>query len=117
MAITKKPTVKKRTTRSKPSITETATNAIKMPISFKEFAKKPVAGIAFICITGIGYLYIDVKKTFTENSIVQKQRIDKLEYRDSVKTSILMKADSSLSASNMRLSVLESLGKIEKQLK
>ena len=101
------------TARKKPSIAETASETIKMPISFKEFAKKPVAGIAFICITGISYLYVDIKKTAQDNAASQNHRIDKLEYRDSLKTDIIRKLDSANASSNARFQMLESLNKLK----
>ena len=101
------------TARKKPSITETASGVIKMPVNFKDFAKKPVAGIAFICITGISYLYVDIKKTAQENTSSQNHRIDKLEYRDSLKTDIIRKLDSANASSNARFQMLESLNKLK----
>jgi len=105
-------TTRKTTTR-KPSVAETASGVIKMPVSFKEFAKKPVAGIAFICITGISYLYVDIKKTAQENTSSQNHRIDKLEYRDSLKTDIIRKLDSTNASSNARFEMLENLNKLK----
>jgi hypothetical protein len=98
------------TARKKPT-TKIPTSAI--PISFKDFAKKPVAGIAFICITGISYLYVDIKKTAQENAGNQNHRIDKLEYRDSLKTDIIMRLDSANASSNARFQMLESLNKLK----
>jgi len=71
---TRKAPVRKKTS----SVVEAATGAIKMPISFKEFAKKPTAAIAFLAVTGIAYVYVDLKKIFENNSVQQNVRIDKL---------------------------------------
>jgi hypothetical protein len=106
---TRKTPVRKKT----PSIVETATGAIKMPISFKEFAKKPTAAIAFLAVTGIAYVYVDLKKIFENNSTQQNVRIDKLEYRDSLKTIVIRRLDSSNASSSARFEMLESLNKIQ----
>lgn len=34
---------------------------MKLPVSFDQFQKNPVAAIAFIALVAIGYLYIDQK--------------------------------------------------------
>ena len=58
----KKVAVKKPTTKRGNSIVDKATEAVKMPISFEQFVKNPVLGVAFVCLIGIGYVYIDLKK-------------------------------------------------------
>jgi hypothetical protein len=84
-----------------------------LPISFKEFAAKPVAGVAFLCIVGISYLFIDIKNTFKEQALQQGIRIQRLEYRDSLKTESIRQCDSSLSATTSKLKTLSELGKIK----
>lgn len=106
---TRKPPVRKKTS----NIVETAAGTIKMPISFKEFAKKPTAAIAFLAVTGIAYVYVDLKKIFENNSTQQSARIDKLEYRDSLKTIVIRRLDSSNASSSARFEMLESLNKIQ----
>jgi len=60
--ITKAVTTRKTPARKKTSsVVEAAAGTIKMPISFKEFAKKPTAAIAFLAVTGIAYVYVDLK--------------------------------------------------------
>jgi hypothetical protein len=60
MATPKKIATKK--TPNKKSLVEQATGAVKMPISLEQFVKNPVLGVAFVCLVGIGYVYIDLKK-------------------------------------------------------
>jgi hypothetical protein len=62
MATTKKPTTKKPATSTGKTLADKATDAVKMPISFEQFVKNPVLGVAFVCLIGIGYVYIDLKK-------------------------------------------------------
>lgn len=61
MATSKKVATKKPSTKSG-SLVDKATEAVKMPISFEQFVKNPVLGVAFVCLIGIGYVYIDLKK-------------------------------------------------------
>lgn len=79
----KKPAAKKPAARKSPakssSIVEKATGAFKMPVSYKEFVKNPIVATLFLALTGIGYLYIDVKGVFENNATKQEQRVDKLE--------------------------------------
>jgi hypothetical protein len=107
-------TTRKPPVRKKPnSLVETAAGTIKLPVSFKEFAKKPTAAIAFLAVTGIAYVYVDLKKIFENNSVQQNVRIDKLEYRDSLKTIVIRQLDSSNASSNARFEMLESINKIK----
>lgn len=79
----KKPAAKKPAARKSPakpaSIVEKATGAFKMPVSYKEFVKNPIVATLFLALTGIGYLYIDVKGVFENNAVKQEVRVDKLE--------------------------------------
>jgi hypothetical protein len=117
MAVAKKPTTRKPTTRKTKSVSETitdkATEAIKMPISFKQFSKNPIIGTLFIVLIAIGYLYIDVRKTFTDQATNQSTKIEKLEVKDEALHEAVRKLDSSLSSANSKLSVLEQLGAIQ----
>jgi len=120
MAVAKKPAKKsasKPITRKPKSVTETitekATEAIKMPISFKQFSKNPVIGTLFVVLIAIGYLYIDVRKTFTDQASTQSVKIEKLEVKDEALHDAVRKLDSSLSSANTKLSTLQQLGKIE----
>ena len=88
MATAKKPISK--------TITDKATEAIKMPISFKEFSKNPVIGTLFIVLLAIGYLYVDGKMNYTQQIdkyntevIMLNQKVDKL-------TEHIRKSDSTL---------------------
>jgi hypothetical protein len=117
MAVTKKPASKKPIAKKPKSVSETitdkATEAIKMPISFKQFSKNPVIGTLFVVLIAIGYLYIDVRKTFTDQASSQSTKIEKLEVKDEALHEAVRKLDSSLSSANSKLSVLEQLGAIQ----
>lgn len=52
---------------------------MKIPVSFDQFKKSPVAAIAFILVLVVGYLYIDNKMVHAEQLKEHKSRIEKLE--------------------------------------
>lgn len=95
------------------STAETVTNAVKPPISFKEFSKDPVKGLMFICIMAVGYLYVDIK--MSNNSIQERQnaKIETLENKLNILTEQLRKSDSTSSALASKINVLQELGKIK----
>ncbi len=41
-------------------------------LSFKDFVKNPIVALLFMCLIAIGYLYVDNKKTLT-NQIIELQ--------------------------------------------
>lgn len=86
---------------------------IKTPISFKEFSKNPVVGTMFIVLIAIGYLYIDIRGVFEDQSVKQEQRIEKLELRVETLSELLRVTDSALASANMKIITLESLGEIK----
>ena len=95
------------------SVANAVVDTVKPPISFKEFSKNPVVGTMFIVLIAIGYLYIDIRGVFEEQSIKQEQRIEKLETKVDVLSNILRITDSALASANMKIITLESLGEIK----
>jgi hypothetical protein len=87
-------------------------NPVKMPISFKEFAKEPVKGLMFICIVAVGYLYVDIKMTNSSQQEALNEKIVKLEAKVDELTTLLRKSDSTASALSSKIKVLQELGKI-----
>jgi hypothetical protein len=66
---------------------------IKMPVSFEQFKKSPIAAIAFLSVIGITYLYMDQKK-MSQNSMgnceEEKRGLMKtIEKKDSVIISLI----------------------------
>lgn len=98
----------------KTTAVDTVAGAIKPPITFKEFSKDPVKGLLFIVLVAIGYLYVDNKIITKDHAAKQDIRIEKLEIKVDTLTSELEKVISESSATNAKLEVLESLGKIPK---
>lgn len=89
MATTKKIATKK--TPTKKSLVDKATDVVKMPISFEQFVKNPVLGVAFVCLVGIGYVYIDLKKGNDKRDV--SCETDKRECKEAIekKDSIILK--------------------------
>jgi hypothetical protein len=97
----------------KTTAVDSAVNAIKSPISFKEFSKDPVKGLLFIVLLAIGYLYVDIKLSNKEIQTSQNQKIETLEIKVDQLTLQLRKSDSALSAASSKIKVLQELGKIK----
>lgn len=93
-------------------VVENVTDAVKPPITFKEFSKDPVKGLMFICIIAVGYLYVDIK--MSNSSIVGKQdaRIESLETKVDTLQHQVVNLVSEASAKNAKLEMLESLNKL-----
>ena len=52
---------------------------MKLPVSFNQFKKNPITAIAFLLVIVVGYLYIDIKSTQSQQLKDHKVRIEKLE--------------------------------------
>tara|TARA_Y100000296_G_scaffold53678_1_gene61486 strand:- start:839 stop:1072 length:234 start_codon:yes stop_codon:yes gene_type:complete len=52
---------------------------MKLPVSFDQFKKNPIAAISFVLIIVVGYLYVDNKMVHSQQLEEHKQRIEKLE--------------------------------------
>ena len=48
-------------------------------VSFKEFVKNPIVALLFICLMAIGYLYVDNRKTLTNQISHLQEDIEQLE--------------------------------------
>lgn len=94
-------------------VTDKATDAIKLPVTFKEFSKNPVVGTLFIVLIAIGYLYIDIRSTFQGSIQKNDVRIEKLEQRVDLVQEALRRSDSSNAVSATQLKTLQQLGKIQ----
>jgi len=86
---------------------------MKMPVSYKDFAKDPVKALLFITLSAICYLYIDNKMNYQgqvedcyDRTKILEEKVEKLTYRVS-------KSDSALNVAVTKLKVLSKLNKIE----
>jgi len=55
---------------------------MKLPVSFDQFKKNPIAAIAFILVIVVGYLYIDNKAIHSQQLEEHKHRIERLESKE-----------------------------------
>jgi hypothetical protein len=67
---------------------ESAKDAVKLPVSFNQFRKYPVAAVAFLCIIGIVYIYKDKEKAEVkgiDNCIETTAKLEKkIDSKDSI---------------------------------
>jgi hypothetical protein len=84
----------------------------KLPVSFDQFVKNPVAAVAFCMLLAVGYLYMD-QKSATEKVMddcraeTRELKTMVFEMKDQVRRS-----DSISSAALSQINILKKLGKI-----
>lgn len=83
-----------------------------LPISFDQFRKNPVAGVAFLALVGVSYLYYDVKSSYTEQLENSNKKIDALDVKIDRLGYALKKSDSALSAAITELRIINTMKKI-----
>lgn len=54
---------------------------MKLPVSFDQFQKNPIAALAFVMMVVIGYLYIDQKMSSSEADERCHARVNELEVK------------------------------------
>jgi hypothetical protein len=85
MTQAKKPATKRTTTKK---VTDAASGAVKLPVSFNQFRKYPIAAVAFLCVFGIIYVYKDMKAGSSkgiENCIEDNRNLQKtVDKKDSI---------------------------------
>lgn len=101
---------------------ETVVDKIKpqLPVSFKEFSKKPVIAVLYIALLAIGGLYIDLRRTTNRQDTEKTATIDEMKKTivsltvsvDLLKTQ-LRRCDSSIADMTATLRVLKQVGKIQ----
>ncbi len=85
---------------------------MKLPITFEQFRKNPIAAVTFLMFVVVSYLYVDQRNTTNEiitelrtERTVQAEKIDRL-------TIQLRKTDSALAVAVTELRVLSQLKRI-----
>lgn len=86
---------------------------MKLPISYKDFAKDPVKGILFIALSAIGYLYVDNKMNYQGQIEMCYDKTVELEKKVEMLTYRVSKSDSALAVATTKLKILTQLNKIE----
>lgn len=79
---------------------------MKMPVSFDQFQKNPVAGIAFIALVAIGYLYIDQKMMNSEVDDRCQNRVSELEVKVDKYVEHIRRLDSALAYTSAKNEML-----------
>lgn len=85
---------------------------MKLPITFEQFRKNPIAAVTFLMFVVVSYLYVDQRNTTNEiitelrtERTIQAEKIDRL-------TIQLRKTDSALAVAVTELRVLSQLKRI-----
>lgn len=85
MTTAKKPATKRTATKK---VVDTASGAVKLPVSFNQFRKYPIAAVAFLCVFGIIYVYKDMKTGSTkglDNCVEDNRNLQKtVDKKDSI---------------------------------
>lgn len=83
-----------------------------LPISFEQFKKNPVAGVAFLALVGVSYLYYDVKSSYTEQLAASNKKIEMLDIKIDKLGYALKKSDSALAAAITELRIINTVKKL-----
>jgi archaellum component FlaF (FlaF/FlaG flagellin family) len=79
---------------------------MKLPVSFEQFQKNPVAAIAFVALVAIGYLYVDQKMMNTKVDDRCQTRVSELEVKVDKYTEHIRKLDSALASTSAKNEML-----------
>jgi archaellum component FlaF (FlaF/FlaG flagellin family) len=85
---------------------------MKLPVTFEQFSKNPVAAVAFCMLLVVGYLYVDLRSGYTDQIEKSNKKIDALEVKIDKMAYALKKSDSALSAAITELRIINTLKKI-----
>ncbi len=83
-----------------------------LPISFSDFRKNPVAGVAFCMLVAVSYLYYDGKTSYLDQIEKSNKKIDALEIKVDKMGAALKKSDSALSAAITELRIINTVKKL-----
>ena len=83
-----------------------------LPISFDQVRKNPVAGVAFLALVGVSYLYYDVKSSYTEQLENSNKKIEALDLKIDRLGYALKKSDSALAAAITELRIINTVKKL-----
>lgn len=82
------------------------------PISFEDFRKNPVAGVAFCMLVAVSYLYYDGKTSYLDQIEKSNKKIDALEIKVDKMGAALKKSDSALAAAITELRIINAVKKL-----
>jgi len=79
------------------------------PVTFDQFKKNPVAGVAFCMLVAVSYLYYDGKTSYLDQIEKSNKKIDALELKVDRMGAALKKSDSALSAAITELRIINTV--------
>jgi len=82
------------------------------PISFEDFKKNPVAGVAFCMLVAVSYLYYDGKTSYLDQIEKSNKKIEALEIKVDRMNAALKKSDSALAAAITELRIINAVKKL-----
>jgi hypothetical protein len=83
-----------------------------LPISFNDFKKNPVAGVAFCMLLAVSYLYMDLRASNQEQIDECRKEMAVLRAEQRQAYRMLKTADSALSAAITELRIINSMKKL-----
>lgn len=83
-----------------------------LPISFNDFKKNPVAGVAFCMLLAVSYLYMDLRASNQEQIDECRKEMAVLRAEQRQAYRLLKTADSALSAAITELRIINSMKKL-----
>lgn len=83
-----------------------------LPISFNDFKKNPVAGVAFCMLVAVSYLYMDLRASNQEQIDECRKEMAVLRAEQRQAYRLLKTADSALSAAITELRIINSMKKL-----
>jgi hypothetical protein len=85
---------------------------MKLPVTFEQFSKNPVAAVAFCMLLVVGYLYVDLRSGYTDQIEKSNKKIDALEVKIDKMAYALKRSDSALSAAITELRIINTVKKL-----
>jgi hypothetical protein len=85
---------------------------MKLPVTFEQFSKNPVAAVAFCMLLVVGYLYVDLRSGYTEQIDKANNKIDAMEIKIDKMAYALKRSDSALSAAITELRIINTVKKL-----
>lgn len=79
---------------------------MKLPVSYDQFQKNPVAAIAFVALVAIGYLYVDQKMMNSKVDDRCQTRVGELEVKVDKYTEHIRRLDSALAYTSAKNEML-----------
>lgn len=79
---------------------------MKLPVSFDQFQKNPVAALAFVLMGAIGYLYIDQKMSSSQTDERCQSRVSQLEVKVDKYVEHIRRLDSALAYTSAKNEML-----------